>query len=103
MSGQLIKVSLPHECTIYEVAQWQQNIITQWANQSTPLKFDLAEVKEMDASFVQLLLSCQKTAHHHGATCTLDNIPAAVEERLQQMHVYELLVDEAKQEESNDG
>jgi len=92
MSDTEKQIALPKECSIYEVALWQQKIIEQWPNQSTHLVFNLEAVQEMDASFVQLFLSCQKTAHHHGGNCCLINIPENVEERLKQMQVYDVLV-----------
>jgi len=93
MSEQKTEIDLPEECSIYEVAQWQQKIIEQWPNQLHPLIVNLEKVQEMDASFVQLLLSCNKTAHHHDGSCILINIPENVQERLKQMQVYELLVE----------
>jgi|GEM_PF-460662 len=103
MTDKPIEITLDNECTIYEVSEWQQKIISQWSNQKQSLHFNLANVNEMDASFVQLLLSCKKTTHDRGVQCVLNNIPASVEERFRQMHIHDLLIDKTNAGESENG
>jgi len=94
MSDKSVEITLNGECTIYEVAEWQNKIIEKWSDYSQTLSLNLAEVSDIDACFVQLLLSCKKTAHAHGAQCHLLNSPEILNDRLKNMHVAEILQDD---------
>jgi len=94
MSEKMVEITLSGECTIYEVAEWQNKIIDKWSDLSQSLNLNMADVSDVDASFVQLLLSCKKTAHANDAQCHLINPPSTLQERLKNMHLEEILSDD---------
>lgn len=93
MSDNSVEVVFNGECTIYEVAEWQNKIIQKWSDHHLDIVLNMSEISDVDASFVQLLLSCKKTAHAHGSQCHITQIPSVLEERLKHMHVAEILSD----------
>jgi len=103
MSEELIEIPVVGECTIYEVAEWQQKIITLWPDEQQSVCFNLSQVNEMDASFVQLLLGCKKAALSQGVQCVISEIPPSVEERFQQMNVADLLMQNDNLGETSNG
>jgi len=89
----MIEIRFSGECTIYEVAESQNKIIQKWPDQSQTINLNMSGVSDIDASFVQLLLSCKKTAHENNAQCHITNLPTVVEDKFQAMHVAEILSD----------
>jgi len=77
------KIKLDAECTIYEVLEKHHKIIEQWKDLSEPFIIDMSAVEEIDNSFVQLLLSCKKTATMNDSNLELINIPETIMTYLQ--------------------
>jgi anti-anti-sigma regulatory factor len=84
-------IILENECTIYEVAEKHQQIIERWPDQSQSITINLANVTEIDSCFIQLLMSCKKTALEKRAECYFINPSAEVEEKFKGLFVSELL------------
>ncbi len=82
-------ITLENECTIYEVAEKQQLIMSKWVGRNTDINFDLAAVTEIDVCFLQLLLSCKKTANEHNVSCELINLPNEVSNKIKAAHLTE--------------
>ncbi len=57
-------ISLQGDCTIYEIAQIQQQIDDNW-KQGTNLDLNVSAVLEVDVTFVQLLASCKKSVEEN--------------------------------------
>jgi len=85
------KIFLKNECTIYEVAEKHQQIMKNWSDQSQPLIIDLAKVIEIDSCFIQLLMSCKKTALEKKVECHLINSSKEVVEKFKGLFAQELL------------
>ena len=85
------KIMLENECTIYEVAEKHQQIMNNWSDQSQPLTIDLAKVTEIDSCFIQLLMSCKKTALEKKVECHFINSSEEVIEKFKGLFAEELL------------
>ena len=57
-------ISFQGDCTIYEIAQIQQQIDDNW-KQGTDPELNVSAVLEVDVTFVQLLASCKKAAEEN--------------------------------------
>jgi len=82
---------LKNECTIYEVAEKHQQIMKNWSDQSQPLIIDLAKVTEIDSCFIQLLLSCKKTALEKKVECHFISPSEEVVEKFKGLFAQDLL------------
>ncbi|MFK5891886.1 MAG: STAS domain-containing protein [Pseudomonadota bacterium] len=84
-------ITLENECTIYEVAEKHQLIIDSWSDKNQPLTIDLAKVTEIDSCFIQLLMSCKKTALKQKTDCFFINSSEEVAEKFKSLFAAELL------------
>lgn len=84
-------ITLENECTIYEVAEKHQHIMESWQDQSQPLIIDLSKVTEIDSCFIQLLMSCKKTALEKKTECNFINSSEEVVEKIKGLFAENLL------------
>jgi len=91
MTGKTLTIKLANECTIYEVAEKHQQIMEKWADKKKPLNLDLSAVTEIDSCFIQLLMSCKKTAAENAVDCHLINPSEKVAEKFNGLFAQELL------------
>lgn len=85
-------INLKNECTIYEVAEKQQQIMEKWSGQKTDISFDLSAITEIDSCFLQLLLSCKKTAALHNVVCHFINMPDEVINKIKAAYMADDLI-----------
>ena len=85
-------ITLENECTIYEVAEKQQLIMGLWSDQKTDVSFDLSAISEIDVCFIQLLISCKKTALKNNVKFEVVNIPDEVTNKITSAHLTEQLL-----------
>jgi len=91
MTEKTLTIKLANECTIYEVAEKHQHIMDKWTNKKLPLNLDLSAVTEIDSCFIQLLMSCKKTATENRIACQLINPSEEVGEKFKGLFAQELL------------
>jgi anti-anti-sigma factor len=91
MTSKTLTIKLKNECTIYEVSEKHQHIMEKWANKKQAINLDLSAVTEMDSCFIQLLMSCKKTAAENAADCRLINPSEEVGEKFKGFFAEELL------------
>ncbi|MBF0265632.1 MAG: STAS domain-containing protein [Gammaproteobacteria bacterium] len=84
-------IKLGAECTIYEVLEKHHQIIEQWKDLGQSFTIDMSSVEEIDNSFVQLLLSCKKTAITNNSDCELINIPDSIKEYIESAYYSDYL------------
>ena len=70
----LKKISFEGPATIYEVSAHRETV-RQALAQGKNLRIDLGDSGKWDLAGLQLLISCVKTAEHHGLTVRLARIP----------------------------
>ena len=91
MTGKTLTIKFANECTIYEVSERHQQIMTKWADIKQSLTIDLSAVSEIDSCFIQLLLSCKKTALEKNVSFQLVNGSEKVGEKFRGLFAEELL------------
>jgi len=84
-------IKLDNECTVYEVAEKHQQIMKSWSDQNQPLLIDLEKVTGIDSCFIQLLMSCKKTALEKKVECLFINPSEEVVEKFKGLFAQELL------------
>lgn len=65
-------IKLNGDCSIYEISSIHQQVMKSWKGKSA-LTLDLSRVSEIDASFIQLLMSCKQTAEQEKQSFELLN------------------------------
>ena len=91
-------IELSGECTIYEIAQLHQQILEKW-KENSELIVDTSAVTEVDASFIQLLASCKKSAAEKNGRFQLLNPSEEVNNKIQAMFMQNFF-SEVEQNES---
>jgi anti-anti-sigma regulatory factor len=91
MIGKTLTIKLANECTIYEVAEKHQQIMEKWSNFKQPLNIDLSAITEIDSCFIQLLMSCKKTALENKVSCHLINASEEIGDKIKGLFAEELL------------
>ena len=81
-------LSLSGDCTIYEISEIHQQVLQAWKKKKG-LTLDLSEVADIDASFMQLLLSCRQSAQQQQQLFELKNIPQQLSEKLESLYLSE--------------
>ena len=66
-------IKLSGDCSIYEISSIHQQVMKHWKGH-TALALDLSSVIDIDASFIQLLMSCKQTAEQNNQTFELLNV-----------------------------
>lgn len=89
-----LTVFLDGECTIYEVTEKQHSIMKEWTDYHHPIYIDLSAVVNIDVCFLQLLISCRKTAVQHNSHCYLLNVPDKVRTKIISSYLDSALLDE---------
>ena len=86
------RVDLPAEFNIYAVADvWRSvNAGLPAAGGRDTLAIDCAQLREIDAAGVQILLSLAHTARQRAITVQFESMPAFLSERLQSLGAAEL-------------
>ncbi len=88
-------ITLKGECTIYEIGQIHQQIHDKW-KQDSELSLNVSAVTDADASFIQLLASCRKTAEDKGQAFKLVKPTEALIQKIEAMFMSAAFSSEKK-------
>ncbi len=80
------KITLSSECTVYEIAEIHQQIHDNW-KAGSDLELDVSAVSAVDASFVQLLVSCRKQAELNECKFKLTKPTEILNEKIKAMFI----------------
>ena len=86
-------IALSGECTIYEIAHIHQKVHDNWTGE-TDLDLDVSSVTDVDASFVQFLASCKKTADSKQHKFQLIKPTDALNEKIKTMFMADFFKEE---------
>ncbi len=91
-------IQLSGEGTIYEIVSIHQQIHDNWSV-DTDMILDVSAITEVDASFIQLLASCKKTAESNHQTFQIINQPETLNDKMAAMFMQDFFTGESLQEE----
>ena len=77
-------IKLSGDCSIYEISSTHQQVMKSWKGDSA-LALDLSNVRDIDASFIQLLMSCKQTAEQKAQSFELLNVPEKASQMIEAM------------------
>ena len=77
-------IKISGDCSIYEISSTHQQVMKSWKGDSA-LALDLSNVRDIDASFIQLLMSCKQTAEQKEQPFELLNVPEKVTQMIEAM------------------
>lgn len=90
-------IMLSGDCSIYEISSLHEKVVKAWKGNS-PLALDLAKVTDIDPSFIQLLISCRKTAENKKQSLELVNAPQELTHMIDAMFAWEIFSAESGSE-----
>ncbi|MFK5983993.1 MAG: STAS domain-containing protein [Pseudomonadota bacterium] len=93
MTAAIHTINLEHDCTIYEVAEKHNQIMQQWAGQDCPIVLNMQAVTDIDVCFLQLLISCKKTAQKNNVSCQILNLPDEIIDKINDANLTEQLLE----------
>ena len=87
-------ITLSGDCSIYEISSVHQQVMERWKGKS-PLALDLSKVNDIDASFIQLLMSCKQTAEHKKQSLEIVNAPDELAHMIDALFISDILSTES--------
>jgi ABC-type transporter Mla MlaB component len=85
-------ISLQGDCTIYEIAQIQQQIDDNW-KEGTDIDLNVSAVLAVDVTFVQLLASCKETAKENEHAFKVTGPTKVLTEKIEAVFMQDYFVD----------
>lgn len=90
-------IAIKGEANIYQISGIQDQILKAWKG-DTALTLDLSKAEDVDSSFIQLLLSCKRSAQANSQQFEILKVPEHVQSMLDALYANDCFSEEVVEE-----